>query len=462
MESTADLVTQDETKLFKQMSVKERLFYIKEVVTIEPLIAAYIISAILVKPAVLILQYDKSCRANLALNDTVCDNIVNGDGAQFSNQGTEVQILITKVQSWQTPVQSIMPLILVLFLGSYSDRHRLRKPFLLLPLIGELFSVAGCILSVIFMKQLSLEVFAVFQTVIPSLFGGQTMLVMAVFAYIADVSTLEMRTLRVGIVQIVMNACVPIFQSFSAVLFEAIGYTSVLLIAGFLYGFGIIYGAFWIKEPKRPVIETNKKHFLADMFDPKHAIETFKLLLKKDKENNRLFVVLLLIGMFVYSMVNVGEETIFFLYTKKFLNWNVVEYTSFLTANTLIHLVGAAVSFITGVTAISLRSLATKVVSENDLGKAQSLFGIMEVIGPAISGPVYNIGIYTKTYEFLPSAFFYFSAILYALYLVVIVWMYVRHKQKMSLKSNETNEIKNNEVAYEKPVPMEEIQVTHM
>lgn len=82
---------------------------------------------------------------------------------------------------------------------------------------------------------------------------------------------------------------------------------------------------------------------------------------------------------------------------------------------------GVAVSIITGVLPISLRSLATKVVSDHDLGKAQSLFGIVEAIAPAVAAPVYNAGIYSHTYEKLPSAFFYFSALIYAVYVIVIM-----------------------------------------
>ncbi|XP_030760082.1 uncharacterized protein LOC115885343 [Sitophilus oryzae] len=514
MQSTADLVTQSAVDLtaksFKQMTTKEKIAYVKEVITVEPLIATYIMSAILVKPALTVLEFEKACKANLGLNDTICDGIVASEQDIYPRENEKIQILISNVHSWQYPIQSVMPLILVLFLGSYSDRHQWRKPFLLLPLIGELFAVLGCILSVIFMSSWPLELHGVLQTIIPSFFGGQTMLVMAVFAYIADVSSLDMRTLRIGVVQIVMNACVPTVQSFSAVLYVRIGYIPCLLIAGFLYLIGIIYGVFWIKEPKRP-IKDSKKGLLADIFDTRHAVDTFKLILTKNPMNDRVFIVLLLLGLFVYSLVNVGEESVFFLYTQAFLNWNIVEYISFLTANTLIHLVGtiiavplftkilklhdlvilfltfldkivcniifgiakdsvlmyvgAAVSLITGVTAIGIRSLATKVVSEHDLGKAQSLFGIVEVIGPAVAAPVYNAGIYTRTYDSLPSAYFYFSAIVYAVYILVIIWMYIRDRQKSS-KEQKNKEIngKDNQavVINEKPIQMEDIQVTHM
>lgn len=46
---------------------------------------------------------------------------------------------------------------------------------------------------------------------------------------------------------------------------------------------------------------------------------------------------------------------------------------------------------------IGIRSTVTKVVAEDDLGKAQSLFGIMEAAAPAILGPAFNqMYIYTQ------------------------------------------------------------------
>lgn len=70
-------------------------------------------------------------------------------------------------------------------------------------------------------------------------------------------------------------------------------------------------------------------------------------------------------------------------------------------------------SFITGITAVGIRSLATKIVSENDLGKAQSLFGICEAIAPAVAIPFYNKGIYNNTIAILSSTFFFVGILLY-------------------------------------------------
>ncbi|XP_072382665.1 lysosomal proton-coupled steroid conjugate and bile acid symporter SLC46A3-like [Diabrotica undecimpunctata] len=495
MTSTVDLVDDavaDESakkeKTFMEMDLKEKISYIKEIMTVEPLIGAYIMASTLCTPTLYNLEYEKACRVNLQMNDTVCEAILSGDNSNYTDQNTQVQILISDMHSWQQPMQSIMPLIMILFLGSFSDRHKWRKPFLILPLLGEMLSVAGCLLSVVFMKTWPLEVLGVFQLVVPSFFGGQPMLTMAVFAYIADVSTLEMRTLRIGMVQIVLNAIVPATQFISAQAFELIGYYGVFLIAGTLYVFGVVYGLYWIKEPEQPERKF-QGGFFYDVFNPRHAIDTITLVFKKSPGNNRLYMLFMFIIVFFYSAVVVGEAGVFYWYSNNTFNWTIVEFSYFLTFNTLIHLSGtavgvplftkilhlsdivillltfmnkivsnvifafaessavlyaaAAVSLITGITPIVIRSLETKVVSENDLGKAQSLFGICEAIAPAVATPIYDTVIYNNTLTTFPGAFFFFGILLYAVSSIIIIRMYFDVKRKQ-VKSNSTNGVEIN------------------
>ncbi|CAG9865178.1 unnamed protein product [Phyllotreta striolata] len=501
MSSTADLV--QEPRPSARPTPAQRLLYAREVITVEPVIGAYMLASQLCVPAIFNLEFEKSCRSNLAFGDAVCEAVLAGDVANITDQNNRVQVVINDVHSWQLPLQTVVPIVLILFLGSFSDRHSWRKPFLIMPFVGELISVAGCILSVVFMVDWTLEVQGMFQVIIPSLFGGQPMITMAIFAYIADVSSLEMRTLRIGVVQIVISIIVPLSQSFSAHLFELIGYYGVFLTAGAIYAFGIAYAAFWIKEPHKPRLGSIGET-VRDMFDPRHAIDTFNLVLRKQPGVNRLYLVLMLAVVLIYSMVADGENGLFFLYTQHQFGWTVIELTYFSTVNTLIHLVGtalavpfftkvlylsdmmilfltfvdkiaanfifgfansvsllytaAAVTLITGVTPIGMRSFQTKIVSENDLGKAQSLFGVFEALAPAIASPVYNKLIYNNTITSFPAAFFFFSILLYAVGSILIMRIYATEKLKNRGISEEKG-VDNNG----KQIPMDNIiEVTHM
>lgn len=78
------------------------------------------------------------------------------------------------------------------------------------------------------------------------------------------------------------------------------------------------------------------------------------------------------------------------------------------------------VSFLTGVTTVAIRSLATKIISENDLGKAQSLFGISEAIASAIAVPLYSKGIYNNTLNTFPAAIFTVGILSYIICCLII------------------------------------------
>lgn len=314
--STADLVGNGNgtenghppTTSFKKMTWREKVRYVKNFITVEPIIACYLIPSVLCGPALNQLELEKACKSNAGFNDSICDSIIAATG-DFRNETAEVQRIVADMHSWQGPLQSFTPLILVLFLGSYSDRHKLRKPFMLLPIFGEFFAVAGCILCAIFMREWPLEVQGFAQTVVPSFLGGQTMIVMAVFAYIADVSTVEMRTLRIGVVQIVLNVCYPLVQSFSAVLFQQIGYVPTLCLAALVYLIGLLYGLFLVKEPRSETAGSNssKKNLLLDIFDSRLVVETISVLLKAKRGNKRAFIVGIMVVLFISAGVTVGK-----------------------------------------------------------------------------------------------------------------------------------------------------------
>lgn len=285
-ESVADLNKQNDTKPFKELTIIEKVKYVKDLITVEPVLACYLAAAVLAGPPMQQLELEKACRANIGYNDSICDAILGGNQQNYTSENEAVQTVLTNMHSWQSPFNQIMPLILILFLGSYSDRHKIRKPFLLIPIFGEFFAIIGCILCVVFMKQWPVEVLGFCQTILPSFFGSYIMVVMAAYSYIADVSTIENRTLRIAIVQTVLNVIPIVINPISAVVYYQIGYIGVLIVIGVLFAMAIVYGIFCMKEAQKPVF-VNKKSFLADIFDPRHAIDTFNLLLKKTPGNYR-------------------------------------------------------------------------------------------------------------------------------------------------------------------------------
>lgn len=67
--------------------------------------------------------------------------------------------------------------------------------------------------------------------------------------------------------------------------------------------------------------------------------------------------------------------------------------------------VGAIVEIFNGTAFIAMRSIATKLVRKDELGKVNSLFGVAEALMPMVFAPMYTT-LYAATLKVLPGAFY--------------------------------------------------------
>lgn len=66
---------------------------------------------------------------------------------------------------------------------------------------------------------------------------------------------------------------------------------------------------------------------------------------------------------------------------------------------------GAIVEMLNGTSFIAMRSIMSKLVPSEELGKINSLFGVSEALMPLVYGPMYSF-VYRSTIKILPGAFF--------------------------------------------------------
>jgi hypothetical protein len=107
-------------KLWKEMNFRERCGHIKKNVTIEPMLAFYIMPSVLAGLATQNLNLEKACRVNLAYGDTICDALSARETANYTEEEKNVQQLVATMQGWKTILQSAMPCLLILF---WYERH---------------------------------------------------------------------------------------------------------------------------------------------------------------------------------------------------------------------------------------------------------------------------------------------------------------------------------------------------
>lgn len=236
---------------WKGLGFFQRTKRMMSLITVEPILACYVMPSVLAALATQNLYLEKACRVNLGFEHHVCDALTRRETANYTLEEEAVQTLVASVAGWKTVLQSFLPCFILIFVGAYSDRVGQRKFCMLLPIIGEFLTSIGLIVNTYFFYELPVEVAAVTEAIFPALTGGWFTMFMGVFSYIGDVTTEEQRTLRIGIVNLFHSVGVPVGAALSGILVRKIGLYGVFSVSATLYILSFMYGYYRIKEVKK-------------------------------------------------------------------------------------------------------------------------------------------------------------------------------------------------------------------
>lgn len=161
---------------FKQMSIGRKIRYIYDHLTIEPLVACFVLPSMLLVLGVQNLNLEKACRVNLDFNQTVCDALRVRDTVNYKDEEVAIQKLVANMQGWKSAINSAVPCLLILFFGSWSDRHGKRKPCILIPLCGQILMAFSLLLCVYF-DRTPIEVAIFVEIFFPCITGTEFLLI---------------------------------------------------------------------------------------------------------------------------------------------------------------------------------------------------------------------------------------------------------------------------------------------
>ncbi|KYN35936.1 Solute carrier family 46 member 3 [Trachymyrmex septentrionalis] len=487
----------DSAVTWKSMSIRQKWSFLTSNITVEPMVACYVIPSVLSQLATQNLILEKACRVNLAYPDEVCSALSARNTTGYEAEELAVQQMVARMQTWKTPLQSALPTILILFMGAWSDRTGLRKPCMLLPIIGEFFSSVTLIACTYWFYELPMEV-VVLESVWPGLAGGWSTMFMGIFSYIADITTVESRTLRIGAANVFLSLGVPIGMALSGIFYTKLGFYGVFSIAMVCYIMSFVYGLVVIKEPSRVLAERARKKslpsegkrtslcaFVLDFFSLKHIKETFRVAFKKGANNRQKRVIVLMVVVMIVIGPLYGEMAVLYLYMRFRYNWNEVTFSMFSTFGMVTNLIGTAISvgifshilkiddaivgimsctskilasfvyafatsawmvyvaaiveIVNGTSFIAMRSIASKLVPTDELGKVNSLFGVCESLMPLVYGPMYS-AIYAATMNTFPGTFFIAGGCMTVPAVFAFFWLYTEHRKDRMLKEQKEPE----------------------
>lgn len=483
---------------WKTMSLRQKWNFFTSNITVEPMVACYIMPSVLASLATQNLNLEKACRVNLAYSDQVCDALAVRNTSGYIEEEKAVQQLVAGMQTWKTALQSALPTILILFLGAWSDRTGLRKPCMLLPIVGEFLTSISLIACTYWFYELPMEFAGLSEALWPAVTGGWFTMFMAVFSYIADITSVESRTLRIGFVNVFLSLGVPVGMALSGILYMKIGFYGVFTISTVCYVLSFIYGLVVIKEPPRPALAQDKKNqevkksvcaSTLHFFSLKHISDTFKVAFKKGENNRQQRVAVLMIVVMVIVGPMYGEMAVVYLFMRYRFNWDELRFSMFSTYSMVTNLIGTTISvglfshvlkiddavvgimscmskilssfvyafattntmiylaplveIVNGTSFIAMRSIMSKLVPNDELGKVNSLFGVCESLMPLLYGPMYSF-VYRSTMETFPGAFFILGGILTSPAVFAFLWLYREHRRdRIKLEKEEAAQKKD-------------------
>ncbi|KAK9891128.1 hypothetical protein WA026_013446 [Henosepilachna vigintioctopunctata] len=460
----------------KSLTTWQKVKYIATHITVEPLIFFYILPGTMGLLSSQNLYLEKACLVNLKYNTSVCDAMVRRDPIGYEKyQEDEVQRLVSKMLSFKTAIVGFFPTILLIFFGSWSDRHSRRKPVILTPIICDIFTTTQVMLCAIFFMEVPLEYVLIADTLPYAFAGGWCCVFLGVFSFVSGISSDKDRTIRIGALSMFQNVAMAIGNVMGGLLIQPLGLPGSFAFVAFIMSCALTYGVFMIKEDKKISKEvTQHKHFLKDFFDIKHVKTTFEICFKGGPNSTKWRRIVIMIATALIIGPLQGELAVVYLYTRIKFGWSEVDFTIYNTVQFFIQTAGSifALTYFSkklkiddamlgiialfskisacliyafapsghffflgsiaevfhGTCHIALRSLMAKIVPPHELGQSNSVFGVCEALMPLVFGPMYSI-LYNRTLGVFPGGFYLISAVLYFITLPLFFWLYKSSKK---------------------------------
>ncbi|CAG9834868.1 unnamed protein product [Diabrotica balteata] len=400
----------------------------------------------------------RTCYIILGYNETDCAFLGNTENSTYNDLQKKVQPTVNVISTVNSIVTQVFGLIICLFAGQWSDKFG-RKPILLVSQIGQFFSY---LIMALFSAIPYINPWFFMLSSIPSMItGGIPTVLVTILSYISDISTDETRGMRMAMMEGMLGAGVLFGSLSSSYLYYATNYPSMYGIAAGIIGLNIIYIYFFLSESLEN-IEHEKSW--KDIFKPSDLKGMAHVMTKPREKFNRAIILLLTVIMILNIFIFYGDGKTYLFLMGKF-NWNLQHYTIFNSATVIISVIGtlggtylfkklgvtesvvillglmcafngdfvrgiatedfqiyfvAGLKFISGIVNPQCRTLISKLVPVDEIGKVFALIMVAEFIISIGASPFYTF-IYNATVYTDPGFYNFISAGLFGVDIIIIL-----------------------------------------
>ncbi|XP_044766914.1 uncharacterized protein LOC123322897 isoform X1 [Coccinella septempunctata] len=455
-------------------------------ITVEPLVLIYILPSTINTLITQNLILEESCRVNLGYNQSVCDAIMQKNTSGYTEiEETSVQKLASDILFIKSLVHGVIPVIIMLFVGSWSDGEHRRRPCILGPIIGELIAVAFLIANSLFSHKLPALLTALAYSLPMAISGGLPCLFLGVYSYVATCSSEESLTMKIGGVSTIEKLAYIVGFGISGIILNLLGFIGSYTTTFFMILSSFVYGYYILRERRIIVTDMEEEFrdlkeapikFTEDLYVMKHFFHTIRVLLSKRPCNRRLRLFACVLLIMIVNGPLKGEQSVFFLYTKFRFGWNYWHYCLFYAGQFVFEIIGsllvllilikyfkwkdealgilsftssiiacivfaiagdgiwfsagAILNLFNGTSQIALRSLMSKLVQNHEIGKTNSIFQISESLTHLFFGSVYTL-LYKNSMHVFAGSIFLLSSVLKFVGVIIFIWLFdqsVKHK----------------------------------
>lgn len=402
------------------------------------------------------------CEDRFPHNSTICKHIEN-----FSSYEDEIQQTAAAYLMYYRILINVPAILLGLFCGAYSDKYGRKIP-MMLPSIGSVLSVMLYMLSVI-IEDFRIPLILIGST-LQGMFGKSSVITMAVNSYASDITDAEHRTKKLG--KLLGMNFFGLFAGslLSGVLQDLSDIVTTFCSVVFIHAAVVILVIVAMKETVEYPVKDEKESECLSIFKISNVKDSFRVLTKKRASNTHNLILLLFCISLLNQICKVGEMDVTVLFVERSpLNWPRSWYGYLLSVDyavmgtclllvlpvlsgpfnlpdcaiiiiglscKVVRLIWAGfcretwmvytsvvIGSFAGMITSAIRSLVSKAVDEDEVGKMFSLLASAETASK-LFGIVIFVGIYGATASFFPGFAYILEAIVYVFMLLVIILMY--------------------------------------
>lgn len=250
-------------------------------ISIEPAMIFYFITETILEYTNTNLYLQKSCRDNTTSEvslDTPCDDEKRGI------------LFVSVVESNSRYVLLTIQYIYLIIASHWSDAAgKKRKPLILLPMVGQIMQIFFACLHTYFWywDPVAAVVTNVFFQMV---FGGSALCLNTCGTYLSDTTSIDDRTMRLGILSALEVLCVPVANLMAGWLLRNFGFMNTYLLGLASTTLALVLGYFFIKDTSVPV---EKQLSWISVCNPMCLVDSLRTMFQKKLGGKRKIVAIL-------------------------------------------------------------------------------------------------------------------------------------------------------------------------